>query len=149
MKFLWYTVCVCFCKRFCNKKIPHSTSHTVRDEFIHSRGSTLLAIAYVSVNQATYLMVTESPDRIRATRSSFQLFPDKAFPAACLSLKHSTVYSSRQRVFLSLCPIIALGFGFVNNLQNKDDKKLDISPKFFLYKCCYFPHHIMHLHNRI
>ena len=42
MKFLWYTVCVCFCKRFCNKKIPHSTSHTVRDEFIHSRGSTLL-----------------------------------------------------------------------------------------------------------
>lgn len=44
MKFLWYTVCVCFCKRFCNKKIPHSTSHTVRDEFIHSRGSTLLAL---------------------------------------------------------------------------------------------------------
>ena len=22
MKFLWYTVCVCFCKRFCNKKNP-------------------------------------------------------------------------------------------------------------------------------
>ena len=28
----------------------------------------LLAIAYVSVNQATYLMVTESPDRIRVTQ---------------------------------------------------------------------------------
>ena len=38
-------------------------------------------------------------------------------------------------------------FGIVN--KNKDDKKLDISPKFFFYKCCYFPHHIMHLHNRI
>ena len=47
-------------------KSPLQCSHTVRDEY--TRGSTLLAIAYVSVNQATYLMVTESPDRIRATR---------------------------------------------------------------------------------
>ena len=47
-------------------KSPLQCSHTVRDEY--TRGSTLLAIAYVSVNQATYLMVTESPDRIRVTQ---------------------------------------------------------------------------------
>ena len=103
-------------------KSPLQCSHTVRDEY--TRGSTLLAIAYVSVNQATYLMVTESPDRLGPLGGSFQLFPDKAFPAACLSLKHSTVYSSRQRVFLSLCLIIALGSGFVNNYKNKEEKNL-------------------------
>lgn len=70
MKFLWYTVCVCFCKRFCNKKIPHSTSHTVRDEFIHSRGSTLLALlpGHARMQSLSIMMITESPDRIGATR---------------------------------------------------------------------------------
>lgn len=35
-----------------------------------ARGSTLLAMAYIFVwIMTTYLMITESPDRIRATRS--------------------------------------------------------------------------------
>ena len=79
-EFLWYTVHfpvpeifsrkILWSNFLRNKKIPYSTSRTVRDEFIHSRGSTLLALlpGHARMQSLSIMMITESPDRIGATR---------------------------------------------------------------------------------